>query len=226
MQKISIQKIKWDQNLIQKMDNDISYLSKDFDTDIAPPPEKGSIADIADRYTVQLLKKLRDEKNIERIILENKATNVMNAFEIRNLIRFQDNPKTKLFFEETHADLEYFILRDKMKFSRMRPDQIIEGIDPVIDTPFHASYPSGHAAQAYFIALVLSDLNPEMQNNYRDAAVNIGQLREIAGVHFPTDTAAGIILAQNVYKTLMKNEQVRLLFDDAKKEFEKQNNNT
>jgi hypothetical protein len=74
-------------------------------------------------------------------------------------------------------------------------------IQPCIATPTHATLPSGHAAQAYLIAALLTRLRggdadaalalPAM--DFRIAA-RIAVNRTVAGVHFPVDSACGAAL--------------------------------
>lgn len=57
------------------------------------------------------------------------------------------------------------------------------------------SYPSGHAAQAHYIALMLSNLYPELKEGLAELANMISQARLDRGVHFPSDIIAGKLLA-------------------------------
>ena len=85
-----------------------------------------------------------------------------------------------------------------------RPDEVDTRIMPMIATPGHGSYPSGHATQAFAMATVLSaliraepahfpDMDKRIDLLYRQAhriAVN----RTVAGVHYPMDSKAGAAL--------------------------------
>jgi hypothetical protein len=74
---------------------------------------------------------------------------------------------------------------------------------PPVPVPGHASYPSGHSTQAHLIAhcagLVLpTAVQTVLQTNLGALADRIGRNREIAGLHYPTDTAAGVTLAHGI----------------------------
>jgi hypothetical protein len=70
--------------------------------------------------------------------------------------------------------------------------------------PGHPAYPSGHATQAYATALVLSHIKPNLQGKLTDAAESVATNREIAGLHFPSDSAAGLALATRLVDLLMQ----------------------
>ena len=67
------------------------------------------------------------------------------------------------------------------------------------------SFPSGHAAQAYLLKEVLSDMYPEMTPEFDKAAQNISKSRILANVHYESDRKVGEQLGMdmyNYYKTL------------------------
>jgi membrane-associated phospholipid phosphatase len=66
--------------------------------------------------------------------------------------------------------------------------------------PGHPSYPSGHATEAFVIAMAVGSLFQQnhlhVQMALFDTAAGIARNREIAGVHFHSDTVAGYALAR------------------------------
>jgi membrane-associated phospholipid phosphatase len=89
----------------------------------------------------------------------------------------------------------------KNLYSRPRPSQLCPALLPPIEIPGHASFPSGHSTQAHLMALcmndVLSGLPPQatMIDDLWTLADCIARNREIAGLHYPSDTDAGVALA-------------------------------
>ncbi|MEO0390591.1 MAG: phosphatase PAP2 family protein [Pseudomonadota bacterium] len=84
----------------------------------------------------------------------------------------------------------------------LRPIDLSPQVQPVIQTPDHSAYPSGHATEAYIIATVLDRLMTGRSaaaglaagaQVYR-LAYRIASNRTVAGVHFPMDSAAGAVL--------------------------------
>lgn len=90
----------------------------------------------------------------------------------------------------------------KLQYKRPRPVQYYPALMPPILTPPHPAYPSGHALEAMTIARVVEAIIPALTIGIGTAkgpadtlARRIGENREIAGLHFPSDTAAGFHLA-------------------------------
>ncbi|MEP5758190.1 MAG: phosphatase PAP2 family protein, partial [Litoreibacter sp.] len=82
-----------------------------------------------------------------------------------------------------------------------RPIDLSHEVQPIIQTPGHSAYPSGHATESFAIATVLHHLmegtgakaalsQPAVPMAYRVAS-RIAINRTIAGVHFPVDSLAG-----------------------------------
>ena len=75
-----------------------------------------------------------------------------------------------------------------------RPVELSADVQPMILTPGHGSYPGGHAAYAFALAIVLSILTYADVNataRLMSIAERIAQNRVIAGLHFDCDTEAG-----------------------------------
>jgi membrane-associated phospholipid phosphatase len=91
--------------------------------------------------------------------------------------------------------------------------------------PGHAAYPSGHATQAFLIAHSLAAIFPAKSKPGIDLALQalaarIARNREIAGLHYASDTAAGIELAGAIWRTLKDGNEFKILSAAAKKEWE------
>jgi len=213
----------WDQDLIEVYNQGPHFLSEYFETNIAPPSANNSLETKAELDALVVLKAERSDDNISRVQVENKEKFVIALFNKENVFDFDAYPRTKTLVSAMNSDLEYFVLREKLKFARVRPSDLKSEIDPVIANPKHASYPSGHAAQSYMVGMTLADINPSMEETYINFAKEIGHRREIAGVHFASDTIAGKALAKTVYKKLMGHEEIQQLFVRAKQEFDNKN---
>jgi membrane-associated phospholipid phosphatase len=110
----------------------------------------------------------------------------------------------------------YAVLYYKGHYNRPRPSQLCPALLPPIPMPGHASWPSGHATQAWLKALcmehVLQGVLPgtlitgdlgAVSSNLRTLALRIARNREIAGLHYPTDSAAGRKLADTIVPFLI-----------------------
>ncbi len=152
-------------------------------------------------FLQELVKSSRDDDTLSRIYYENKEASIHGAFVKEGLL----SEENELLFElmnTVYKEHGYFILERKKHFSRPRPTQLDQSLVLVIDNPMHAAYPSGHASQSYMMALILSDFDPEHTDVYKQFAIDIAHRREIAGVHYPSDSVAGRQLAVDVLAKL------------------------
>ena len=97
-----------------------------------------------------------------------------------------------------YTTVEPVIMHLKKRFDRVRPRALDRRIRPSIDPPGHPAYPSGHATQAYYIALYLGKKFPDQGERFMRTADTVARNREWAGVHYPSDTAAGKRLAEQL----------------------------
>lgn len=102
-------------------------------------------------------------------------------------------------FEVTARVSRYF----KDKFRRVRPYDTDPSLTPCVKKPGgQRSYPSTHAALGGVGACVLARLYPAKAKRIQDYGAYIGKLRVIAGVHHPSDVAAGQSLARQICERL------------------------
>lgn len=94
-------------------------------------------------------------------------------------------------------------MRFKAAMAVARPVDMSTEIQPIIATPSHSAFPSGHATEAFMIAYTLPYIvsrDPATQDIYKKQllaqAERIAVNRTVAGVHFPVDSFAGQLLAK------------------------------
>jgi len=124
-------------------------------------------------------------------------------------------PKTLEIVELALGFASIACMRFKQAMAVTRPIDLSTEIQPIIPTPSHSAYPSGHATEAYMIAYTLPSLLAATVNSAGVVAVNanrrgayedqlkaqakrIAVNRTVAGVHFPIDSYAGSVLAQSL----------------------------
>jgi hypothetical protein len=101
-------------------------------------------------------------------------------------------------------------------YKRPRPSELCPALLPPIAVPGHASFPSGHSTQAHLMALCINDIFdtlPQQGAVLEDAwtlADRIARNREIAGVHYESDTNAGKAIALAVLPTLQASVPIFL----------------
>jgi hypothetical protein len=94
------------------------------------------------------------------------------------------------------------VMHFKGKYNRPRPSQICPALLPPIQVPGHASYPSGHSTQAHLFAACAEKLQPAKRESMQVLAGRIARNREIAGLHYKSDSAAGSKLAADIFAIL------------------------
>jgi acid phosphatase (class A) len=107
----------------------------------------------------------------------------------------------------------------KQRYNRVRPSFLRPEIGHLFPIPGHPAYPSGHATQAFAIAYLLQELDPDHAGTYRADALRIGRNREIAGLHYPSDTDAGQQVARQVVDALLGEPRFLSLLKSAKAEW-------
>jgi len=113
------------------------------------------------------------------------------------------------------------VMHFKAQANRARPSTVCPALFPPLSVPSHPAWPSGHATQA---RLAFAILKFTLEGNVRDAnghmhgavpgdhgpiiaaletlADRIAKNREIAGLHFPSDTVAGKNLGDDLLEYL------------------------
>jgi acid phosphatase (class A) len=98
----------------------------------------------------------------------------------------------------------------KKKFARARPYDVDGRVRPCIPKPGGGtSYPSTHAAAGVLDACLLGRLFPQRAKTLAAYGLRVGELRLIAGVHHPSDVAAGQELGAQVCERLLKEPDFR-----------------
>ncbi len=120
------------------------------------------------------------------------------------------------FWEAVLPDVTRVAMHFKAKFDRARPRQYSAEIAASIAPPGHPAYPSGHSTDAHTLALLLSGIWPEKKTQLLSIAFQIAMNREIGGVHYRSDTAAGYLLAQQIATLLPQNAKAKALINTLK----------
>lgn len=82
---------------------------------------------------------------------------------------------------------------------RLRPYDVIEGLSILVDRQNDFSFPSGHSAAGFAVAVVMLRLLPKRWGVPAVAlALLIALSRLYVGVHYPTDVLAGIAVGTAV----------------------------
>ena len=136
-----------------------------------------------------------------------------------------DRPYARSAVDALLSNIVAPIFHFKRRFMRGRPGMCCtEPLNPMFppgdrDHPAHPAYPSGHSTQAYAVAFFYARLFPQLTDELMAAAAEIAWNREIAGLHYPSDSMAGKLLASQLVDMLFDNPEFAALADAAASEF-------
>ncbi len=83
----------------------------------------------------------------------------------------------------------------------------------------NGSFPSGHTAGGWGVALVLAEINPDNQDTILRRGFSFGESRVICGYHWQSDVDAGYIMAAAVVARLHADDAFNRQMAKAKEEF-------
>jgi hypothetical protein len=135
---------------------------------------------------------------------------------------------TRRLFERVQNDVFLATIESKSHYNRARPYQRASSVSPSKALFFigHSSYPSGHATEAFVIVEICRLLwathlksnkkVSEGESNFKEGferlesfAENYALNREIAGVHFRSDTNAGRTLGREIVRGLKDEKRFK-----------------
>lgn len=108
--------------------------------------------------------------------------------------------------------------------ARPRPSQLMPALYPPIEMPGHPAYPSGHATQSTLMALGVTAAMPAAREKavghlLHTLAGRIARNREIAGLHYASDSVAGHDAARQTFAILQELPSYAALLDTARAEW-------
>ena len=187
----------------------LKLLQTSFDELSIPTPFKNSAEEVdIELKFVRMLRKLTENPDTIQDI-EEEDRDLLSPF-----LRFTQAkhlPVDEAFLRLLIDDINAITMRFKYMFNRPRPKQLAAQKDLELvahdgSSAHSPSYPSGHAVAGRVIARALSDKYPDFAEDFQRIGAAIGLNRLIAGLHYPTDHAAGVMLADQLYaKGLVKD---------------------
>ena len=177
---------------------------------LPPPPAAGSLAALGDLETVLQMQADRSAADIAWAKLI-EPDDVYADF--RDLLgpwfKPESLPVTAEFIKQVTDDVQEVRLKVKGIYARPRPPAVDPAVRPCVAIPTSNSYPSGHALRAYVWAAVLGDVFADRRDELMARARRVAWGRIIGGVHFPTDSIGGRIVAQGIMARLRQDPAYR-----------------
>jgi acid phosphatase (class A) len=157
------------------------------------PPEAGSARERAELDELLSIQANRTPAEVQRARDDANVSIFRFADALGNPPQFtpENLPLTATLFANVEKDESLFMNTAKDAFSRPRPFLTDRRLAPVVALPPTASYPSGHTTWAVACAIILADMVPERRVQIFARADEYSRNREVGGVHYPSDVAAG-----------------------------------
>jgi len=130
----------------------------------------------------------------------------------------QKLPLTDSLMDNVEKDGDFFLWSLKFKYARVRP-YVVEPKIHDLEESRASSYPSGHVVYAYIRAFIYTELAPEFKDYFISKAYIMSRVRQIIGVHYPSDCEGSRIFARQFVNMLFENEKFRHDFENVKKEW-------
>lgn len=171
---------------------------------ISPPPKNNSSEVEEEVRQLILLQSHRTPQDVIQIVEEFSFCGWNMAGYRLGSVPEQDDEIIKFLYDASKIGFKL-----KKKFDRVRPSYLNAEIEPAIDVPQHASYPSNHSLESHFLALILADLYPSKKAELLNSADRIAKNREIAGVHYASDSEVGVRTAIVAHQKISRLEVYR-----------------
>ena len=133
--------------------------------------------------------------------------------------RREELPLTTELLSRTIHDAMVYMVEFKLKYARPRPYAIEPKLKVAQPLP-HGAFPSGHSFGSFVNAELLSRLAPDRREELLNSAQEFAWSRELLGVHYPSDSEAGKMLAADFVKFLFENKQFVRDFQAVRREWE------
>ena len=113
------------------------------------------------------------------------------------------HPSTFLLMKLVARVGEVVMMHFKRIHRRPRPSEICPTLFPPVAVPGHASYPAGHGLISHLTSIALMEVVPNtLHAALLELARRVAFNREIAGLHYESDSAAGVHVANQVLPIL------------------------
>ncbi len=190
-----------------------------------PPPAAGSAAQAADDAGIDAALKAspaRFEEARQDADLSFPAVTASFTRILGITIDPEAQPHTAALFRRAMTDAGLSTYGAKQRYNRTRPfvARSLASCTPEEEEFLRTdgSYPSGHAAVGWMLGLLFVELAPDRQDALLKRGFDFGESRVICRVHWPSDVAAGRVMASAAFARLQADPVFRAQRDLARQE--------
>lgn len=218
---------RWESQHLRWLRQQPRFLPRNWKQTIVLPVPPDNSSDRTKAELAELVEKAKERPNrLAEIKNELQLANFrFGQFTYQDLTTQKSFEKTGELMRSMYSSVACVTFMMKKRFNRVRPTVVAEKLaielDPVIPNPGHPAYPSGHATGAFAIAFLLAELDPKNKQTYLTNAARIAENREIAGVHYCSDSEAGRLLARQLVDSFLRNRSFKTQVGEARAEWER-----
>ncbi len=185
---------------------------------LPPPPAAGSLAQQKDMQAVIQAQEDRTPEQSAIAIADNEISIFRFADVLGPHFTATELPLTSKFFQQLKAVADAILLPTKTVWNRPRPFVTNPDLHAIGPLPKTGSYPSGHSNFGYLTGIIIGQMVPEKAAELMARAVQYGDNRVLAGVHYPSDVEASRRVAAATAAVLLSNPLFRADLASAKAE--------
>lgn len=173
---------------------------------LPPPPADDSPAGLADLSVLLYVQANRTPEQVELAKkMESPSVFAMGREIFGPWFTRENLPKTAEILRQTSKAADPVLNNAKKNWKRPRPYVRSKEIQPVVGKPNDpGSYPSGHTYGIAIPEFLLAAAFPEHAAEFDEKIHRVMWGRIVGGVHFPSDTEAGRLLAKEVMDKMLK----------------------
>jgi acid phosphatase (class A) len=179
---------------------------------LPPPPQPGSAAMAADQAAFeQVMQASAERQATAKVDAELEWSILIRPFEdiLGTSLSDGSKPHTEMLLKRAMVDAGLSTYRAKKHYQRVRPF-VVNGVSTCLPKQEEmlkadGSYPSGHTAFGWMLALVLTDLVPEKQDQLLKRGYEYGQSRVVCRAHWQSDTTAARMMASATFARLQSD---------------------
>jgi membrane-associated phospholipid phosphatase len=172
-------------------------------------PAPGSAEAAADLAIVLWEQRTRTPADLARATAEEELSLEDFVVVLGTAFEASRHPRTEALLSRAVAASRPCVAAAKGTHQRPRPYVADARVKPSVSPESTPSFPSGHATRGALIAAVLAELAPDRRDALLARGAQIGHDRVIAGVHYPSDVAAGERLGLAVAQALLADPEFR-----------------